>query len=451
MVKEPQEFFASVNAQITGIRNPHFLILLSSNLSVRRFFRRKTKMELLATSSSTGTAREAVSAEVREAGVDSVAREMFLTNIPYSQVINSVPLVLLGLCSLYLPEWRLMAILIILQGSTIGSMYMLTRKLRRASLQEHARTLWRAFEIFAFGSGVLWAAMMLPVIATLGHGVAGMFVCVIIIVTVAITSMVVAIETRIFGSFLLGFMFCIIPQAFYFLDVIGPVPLAATIGLAPALLGLTKTVRKQTRLLIRTQLEKQHLAEELSRALAAAEYLSARDALTGLYNRRAFEEIAARITRTHDAAPLALILVDLDDFKAINDRYGHATGDSVLRSSAELIARHVGLQDLVGRGDGAIARWGGEEFILLLPNCSAQRAFQVAEKLQCELLALRNPEWPAGLAVTGSFGIAQWMPEIPLHTAIAMADEAMYSAKNGGKNRICVHSEDGGILRLQTG
>ncbi len=105
----------------------------------------------------------------------------------------------------------------------------------------------------------------------------------------------------------------------------------------------------------------------------------------------------------------------------------------------------------MGRGDGAIARWGGEEFILLLRNCSLDRASEVAEKLRFGLLALRNPEWPEGLVVTGSFGVAPWTPETPLHTAIAMADEAMYSAKNAGRNRVCLHPASDRLALLQAG
>ncbi|MCX7284885.1 MAG: GGDEF domain-containing protein, partial [Novosphingobium sp.] len=138
-------------------------------------------------------------------------------------------------------------------------------------------------------------------------------------------------------------------------------------------------------------------------------------------------------------APLSLILIDLDHFKTINDRFGHALGDAVLVKAAELIASHVGPYDVVGRGDGAVARWGGEEFIVLLADCDLAQATSVAEDLRAGLDAMRGIDWPADLRPTGSMGVAQWDAGMALHVCISRADEAMYRAKNAGRNRVFSH------------
>jgi diguanylate cyclase (GGDEF)-like protein len=254
--------------------------------------------------------------------------------------------------------------------------------------------------------------------------------------------MVLATRKQLFTSFLVGFEVSLIPQTILYFDVLGPIPLMATLGLVPALIGLTDAVRRQTRLLIQTQLEKQRLADELTQALAVAEYLANRDSLTGLFNRRAFEEAASRIRKDAEAMPISLILIDLDHFKSINDEYGHSTGDSVLIKTAQLIEDAIATPDLAGRLDGALSRWGGEEFILLLRDCSAEKAAEIAEIIRVNLAQTRCPDWPQNLTVTGSFGIAEWLAGTPLHLAISKADEAMYCAKKDGRNRTCVHHQD---------
>jgi len=92
--------------------------------------------------------------------------------------------------------------------------------------------------------------------------------------------------------------------------------------------------------------------------------------------------------------------------------------------------------DILGRGDGAAARWGGEEFLLLLPNCSIAMAVQTAGQLRADLACKTDPDWPEGMQVSGSFGVACWGPEQTLHHCINNADQAMYRAKQMGRNRV---------------
>ena len=128
-----------------------------------------------------------------------------------------------------------------------------------------------------------------------------------------------------------------------------------------------------------------------------------------------------------------MILFDLDHFKAINDQYGHASGDKVLVHIAQLLADGV-------RGSDVAGRWGGEEFIILLPETGLEGATRFAEKIR---LAINNARWPGQmeeLRVTASFGVAQNSgPESVLEDVISRADQQLYGAKRGGRNQVLAH------------
>ena len=156
------------------------------------------------------------------------------------------------------------------------------------------------------------------------------------------------------------------------------------------------------------------------------------DGLTELPNRRQFEEsLATELTRvTRFGGPLAIIVADLDDFKQVNDRYGHLAGDDVIRAFADV------LQDNVRAIDTA-ARHGGEEFAVLLPETSIEDAQRVAERIRAAMAERAIETVPGAVVrVTASFGIAAY-PEEPTQEALfAAADGALYRAKAAGKNRV---------------
>ena len=156
------------------------------------------------------------------------------------------------------------------------------------------------------------------------------------------------------------------------------------------------------------------------------------DGLTGLANRRRGEEVlAVEIARAERfGGPVALVLADLDGFKGVNDRHGHATGDDVLREFADVLRETARDVDLV-------CRWGGEEFVLLLPGTDADGAAQLAERVR-ETLRERVLPGRGGerLVVTASFGVASFPEAATPAELVAQADAALYEAKRSGKDRV---------------
>ena len=155
------------------------------------------------------------------------------------------------------------------------------------------------------------------------------------------------------------------------------------------------------------------------------------DGLTGLYNRRHFDRrLAEEISRADRLdRPLSLIVADLDRFKQINDTLGHAAGDAILRATAACLSRSV-------RASDVLARFGGEEFVILAPDTDAEGALSLAERLRRCLEAARPEVDGVGpTAITASFGVATYDGHDP-QALFTRADAALYAAKTGGRNRV---------------
>jgi diguanylate cyclase (GGDEF)-like protein len=158
-----------------------------------------------------------------------------------------------------------------------------------------------------------------------------------------------------------------------------------------------------------------------------------RDALTGVYNKRYFElrfEQEFRHAKRHHQT-LGLVVIDLDDFKAVNDDWGHAAGDRALRSLAQLLDQHL-------RDDELIARYGGEEFVLLLRESSHLEALMCAERLR-RLIVSADFSWKGHeLCLTASFGVATTEGQTyeSMQKLFIDADEELYRAKHAGKNQV---------------
>lgn len=184
-----------------------------------------------------------------------------------------------------------------------------------------------------------------------------------------------------------------------------------------------------------------HLAHGRIRALAE------RDELTGLYNIRVFYALARReqARATRYARPFAVMMLDADDLKQVNDRYGHEAGNRLIAAFAQTLSRRTRDTDL-------LARYGGDEFVILLPDTTVDGARRLADRIAAGLapVAMAAGEEPVGLTV--SVGIAVY----PRHGAsvrelVEHADQAMYRSKHLGKNRVTVFSGDSAEPRPRTG
>jgi diguanylate cyclase (GGDEF)-like protein len=161
------------------------------------------------------------------------------------------------------------------------------------------------------------------------------------------------------------------------------------------------------------------------------EKIAETDPLTGLLNRRRMSE---RLSEEHARAsgggkPFSVVIADVDHFKKINDTHGHAAGDRVLRAVAQLLTEGL-------RGRDAAARWGGEEFLMLLPETTLEGARDVADRLRASAEQRLRELSELERHVTLTFGVAVFAPGVSVEACLKSADEALYAGKRGGRNRV---------------
>ena len=184
---------------------------------------------------------------------------------------------------------------------------------------------------------------------------------------------------------------------------------------------LEKHVNERTMELNREIRERKKIENELKR-------LASTDSLTLLFNRRKFEELLEREIKLKNRTQIgfSILLCDIDNFKKLNDKYGHDVGDSVLREFSKLLTSLLRTTDI-------IARWGGEEFIILLPNTNGETAVGTAEKLR---IGIESRQFPKAGKLTASFGVTNFLITDTAVSAIKRADIALYRAKELGRNRV---------------
>jgi diguanylate cyclase (GGDEF)-like protein len=179
----------------------------------------------------------------------------------------------------------------------------------------------------------------------------------------------------------------------------------------------------------RQQLENENAA--LGSSLRDASLAATRDPLTGLFNRRhitAFVQPVAERIRS-GAEHVTLCMVDVDHFKAVNDRHGHRVGDEMLRAVGALLGARL-------RDVDCLARVGGEEFMAVLRDCDSSRGHRVAESLRHQVAMAAISTTAGELSVTVSIGVAQWRADEAFDDVVERADQALYEAKRGGRNRV---------------
>lgn len=185
-----------------------------------------------------------------------------------------------------------------------------------------------------------------------------------------------------------------------------------------------------------------NLEANLSQALARMEEMATHDPVTSLLNRRAlYSHAEAELNRAQrDSKPVSFVMLDLDHFKSVNDRFGHLTGDKALYAVAEMLTHNKRPYDWAGR-------WGGEEFLLVLPNTDVVEASAVAERLRVSINETQIPLPDGGsFNLQASLGVTSSSYNVKkpytLDLLVHQADEALIRAKREGRNRVCVYKPD---------
>ena len=203
-----------------------------------------------------------------------------------------------------------------------------------------------------------------------------------------------------------------------------------------SLVTSTNAVRESTQTLQKEVAATRDEMQNLREQMGALQNLAQTDPLTRLRNRRGFEQAVAEyaLGREGDLGGCSVLVADIDHFKRVNDSYGHLVGDQVIRALAQVLQNCV-------KGRDIAARWGGEEFIVLLPETPGEGAVMLAEQLRTafgKTRIKRGGKQELNDAVTISIGVAQIGLGEPLEQAIERADSALYQAKNGGRNCVRV-------------
>ena len=211
-------------------------------------------------------------------------------------------------------------------------------------------------------------------------------------------------------------------------------------GVARSILGITRNVseRKAAESALKESNRQLHARiEEIGRLQVALQELAVRDSLTGLYNRRYLDETLEReVSRARrEGIPLSLVMLDIDYFKRVNDTYGHQVGDEVLRTLAATLSADIRAEDVA-------CRYGGEEFLILLPNMPLPNAMQRAEAWRSAVERLSIAHGNFRLTFTISLGVSAYPDHGKTPDELTRcADQALYKAKHAGRNRVAIHSD----------
>ncbi|WP_337658557.1 GGDEF domain-containing protein [Sphingorhabdus sp. Alg231-15] len=327
--------------------------------------------------------------------------------------------------------WIFLGLQILSQFAITATSQSLRRAIEAGKSTRIRKNLWMMAEA---SSGIIWAAMMLDVGTLIGGSDAVLTTWVTILVTMVVSVLLAAPIAGIAFPLLGGFSAAGAAGILLFDKDFSSFAQLALIFMSVALFIVAKAVNFQAHKSCRDGIEAERLGHRLAEELRRTSWLSRHDGLTGLLNRSALQESIADL----GDMPTALILLDIDHFKQINDSYGHGQGDEVIAAVSACISETLD----EAAPDALAARWGGEEFIIALPDCKTDAA-DIAENLRSAVAKLTHQDWPARLRVTGSLGVAHG-PAGAFSATFKSADSAMYDAKEQGRNRVVCANDGGG-------
>lgn len=378
-----------------------------------------------------------------ELRVNAALFNQLIANSAIPLIGSAVGGVLVGLSQIESSHTNGLLIWLSLLFSSISIRFWLTRRCR-ARLAEHGYDRREAvhYAMTTSLSGVAWGLG--------GLLLSGATPMAMVVTISAIQAMVMG-GVLTLGAFIPSFLAFALPAMLPMIVVLALGGSVAEIVLALYsaifLLLMTGIVRRFNNSLRRTwqlHFEKEDLVRALTAAHDNLSILAKTDGLTGIANRRCFDEaLAAELLRMHrSASPLSLIILDVDHFKAFNDHFGHVVGDHCLRSIAEVFQRQL------NRASDLAARYGGEEFAGIMPETGYDGALSLAEKIRTEVLALAIPQSPeaAQSCVSVSLGVVT-LDCSAIHApldVVAMADRQLYRAKSEGRNRVASWDAMGG-------
>ncbi|GAB5480724.1 MAG: hypothetical protein Pars92KO_04810 [Parasphingorhabdus sp.] len=327
--------------------------------------------------------------------------------------------------------WIFLSLQIIAQLAITASSQSLRRAVETGKNTAIRKNLWMMAEA---SSGIIWAAMMLDVGTLIGGSDAVLTTWVTILVTMVVSILLAAPIAGIAFPLLGGFTAAGVAGILLFDKDFSSFAQMALIFMCVALFIIAKAVNFQAHNSCRDGIEVERLSQRLAEELRRTSWLSRHDSLTSLLNRSALQDHIGELGDMQTP----LILLDIDHFKQINDSYGHGQGDEVIAAVSACIRETLAET----APDALAARWGGEEFIIALPGCETG-ADDIAERLCAAVAKLTHQDWPARLRVTGSLGVAHG-PASAFSSTFKSADNAMYEAKEQGRNRVVCAPEGAG-------
>lgn len=357
---------------------------------------------------------------------------------------NAAGALVIGMISLWAPFWPALVAAIVMRLLAIGATAYNGQRLARAL--EEGRSVaseLRGMTFSLFLGGASWGGIFLIMPDGSLASMVGASLAALVMVGITLVAMTAAPVPRAMWSFLAGFVLVSTIKLAISPTLLGPAPFALA-ALIAIIAGYGHRISRDTWKVIRINAENKrmaetlgHLNEELGHALDRADRLARYDQLTGLRNRRAFEEEAGAIAIRRDSLERwYAAVIDLDRFKAINDTYGHHLGDEYLRRMGVLLGE---AEQRVAHA--VAARLGGEEFVMLLPARDGDAAIAAAEAVRRDVEAMILDGGMSTLETTTSIGVSPWGAREPIHAALRRADRALYEAKNGGRNQVRMHGD----------